>query len=60
MPAEELGKRAEAFGLHGTIYNNVASAYASAKKNATADDIIYIGGSTFVVADLLKSLPPNR
>ena len=56
MPAEELGRRAEAFGLHGAIYNNVALAYASAKKNATANDIIYIGGSTFVVADLLSFL----
>ena len=60
MPAEELSRKAEAHGLHGTIYNNVVSAYTSAKKNATADDIIYIGGSTFVVADLLKSIVYTR
>lgn len=60
MPAEELSRKAEAHCLHGTIYNNVVSAYTSAKKNATADDIIYIGGSTFVVADLLKSIVYTR
>lgn len=54
MPADELAKKAEAHNLHGTIYNNVESAFISAKANAEADDIIYIGGSTFVVADLLS------
>ena len=60
MPAQELSRKAEVHCLHGTIYNNVVSAYTSAKKNATADDIIYIGGSTFVVADLLKSIVYTR
>ena len=56
MPAEEVCQRASAHGLHGTAYPDVASAFAAAQKNASAKDIIYIGGSTFVVADMLKSI----
>ncbi len=56
MPAEELTRRANAVGLQGTTYTNVASAYDTALSNASANDIIYIGGSTFVVADLLAYL----
>jgi dihydrofolate synthase/folylpolyglutamate synthase len=56
MPVEKLSKRAQAHDLHGTAYKDVASAYLAAKQNATAEDIIYIGGSTFIVADLLTSL----
>ena len=60
MPADELAKKAEAHNLHGTIYNNVESAFISAKANAEADDIIYIGGSTFVVADLLSVINAGK
>lgn len=60
MPAEELAKRAEALGIKGTTYKDVSSAYSAAQKSASNDDIIFIGGSTFVVADLLKSLPSIR
>ena len=58
MPAEELAKKAQAIGqFHNfTIHKDVGSAYQAAKANASEDDLIFIGGSTFVVADLLKSL----
>ena len=56
MPAEELTRRANTVGLQGTTYTDVASAYDTSLSNASADDIIYIGGSTFVVADLLAYL----
>ena len=56
MPAEEVCKRAEAHDLYGTTYPDVSSAYLAAKQNATKEDIIYIGGSTFIVADLLSYL----
>lgn len=56
MPAEEVCRKAEAHGLHGTAYDDVASAYLAAQANAAKEDIIYIGGSTFVVADLLTFL----
>ena len=57
MPAEELAKRASTHQLSDfSTYNDVDSAYKAARSNANKDDIIFIGGSTFVVADLLKSL----
>ena len=56
MPAEELAKRAlSIFNFQFSIYKNVGSAYKAAKTAAEKDDVIFIGGSTFVVADLLKS-----
>lgn len=48
-----LQKEASEFGLEGKIYNSVSEAYVEAKHNAALDDIIYVGGSTFVVAEIL-------
>ena len=57
MPADELTKRAlSIFDFQFSTFNDVESAYLAAKKNADADDLIFIGGSTFVVADMLKSI----
>ncbi len=57
MTAEELAKRASTFQLFNfSTFRDVPSAYLAAKKNASAEDIIYIGGSTFVVADLLRNM----
>jgi dihydrofolate synthase/folylpolyglutamate synthase len=53
MPAEELKAKAISNGLYGTAYSDVWDAYTSAKINATDDDFIYIGGSSFIVADFL-------
>jgi dihydrofolate synthase / folylpolyglutamate synthase len=36
-------------------YNNVNDAYKSARDHASVNDLIYVGGSTFVVADFLSS-----
>ena len=41
------------FGLNGNSFSSVAKALAQAKKNANEDDLIFIGGSTFVVAEVL-------
>ncbi len=43
-------------GLTGDAYPDVPAAYEAAKANASVDDFIYIGGSCFVVADLLAYL----
>jgi dihydrofolate synthase/folylpolyglutamate synthase len=53
LDALDLQKQATAFGLKGKIYNSVIEAKQSAEKNANADDLIYIGGSTFVVSEIL-------
>jgi dihydrofolate synthase/folylpolyglutamate synthase len=53
LDAKILEQKSVEFGLIGKVYNSVSEAYESAKKNATANDLIYIGGSTFVVAEIL-------
>jgi dihydrofolate synthase/folylpolyglutamate synthase len=37
----------------GVAYNSVVEALDAAKKQAKNDDIIYVGGSTFVVAEII-------
>jgi dihydrofolate synthase/folylpolyglutamate synthase len=53
LEAEILAAKGGDFELKGEIYNSVSNAYADATKNATPDDFIYVGGSTFVVAEIL-------
>jgi dihydrofolate synthase/folylpolyglutamate synthase len=54
MDREELKKLAEEYGLIGKTYASVKRALAAAKKAADPDlDLIYIGGSTFVVAEAI-------
>ena len=48
-----LKQKASTFELKGEVYNSVSEAYQKAMKNAGATDFIYIGGSTFVVAEIL-------
>lgn len=52
LPVEVLIKKAEEVGLQGTAYASVASAILAAKANAAPDEVIFIGGSTFVVAEI--------
>ena len=52
----ELQTEAMNYDLKGEGYSQVAIAFEAAKKNATTQDMIFIGGSTFVVADLLTYL----
>jgi dihydrofolate synthase/folylpolyglutamate synthase len=52
LDAEELKDEALKFGLTGAVYASVDAAYNHALNNATPEDLIYAGGSTFVVAEL--------
>ena len=53
LDAKILGGKAMEFGLTGKVYNSVSEAYTSAKEIASITDFIYIGGSNFVVAEIL-------
>lgn len=53
IPAEELKEIANDFGLQGTVIKNVKNAVREALQHAASDDLIFLGGSTFVVADYL-------
>ncbi|MDL2251405.1 bifunctional folylpolyglutamate synthase/dihydrofolate synthase [Odoribacter sp. OttesenSCG-928-J03] len=48
-----LAEKAQRNGLKGQTYPTVEAAYKAAKQHAGADDMIYIGGSTFVVAEVV-------
>ena len=48
-----LYQKATTFGLHGEVFNSVSEAYKKALQIASKSDFIYIGGSTFVVAEIL-------
>ena len=52
LEAGALKEEAVNYGLHGQVYESVASAYDAAVQNASPNDFIYVGGSTFVVAEL--------
>ena len=57
LPAEELQQRAEAIGLKGSAYPSVEQALREVLAHANAGDLIFVGGSNFIVAELLKSYP---
>ena len=46
---------AQELGLKGYSFPDVASAYEAAKETATEKDFVFIGGSSYVVADFLKN-----
>jgi dihydrofolate synthase/folylpolyglutamate synthase len=48
-------ERAGRYGLKGKAYGSVMKAFNAARSSAAADDMIFIGGSTYVVAEFLKS-----
>ena len=50
---------AESHGITGKSYNNVVEAYLQARKEADKDDFIFIGGSSYIVADLLAFIAFN-
>lgn len=53
LDTEILKQKAAEFNLKGETYYSVSNAYQSAKERANANDFIYIGGSNFVVAEIL-------
>jgi dihydrofolate synthase/folylpolyglutamate synthase len=52
LDTEALMEKARAYGLIGFSYNGVEEAYSNALENAGKEDLIYVGGSTFVVAEM--------
>ncbi len=53
LSAETLKHQAAGFSLQGDDFSSVKEALAAAKNNASPDDLIFAGGSTFVVAELV-------
>lgn len=54
LPGEELARQGASHHLRGLAYPNVISAVKMAIKNAQENDLVFIGGSTFIVAEALE------
>jgi dihydrofolate synthase / folylpolyglutamate synthase len=53
MDEEELARYGFKAGLNGKSYNSVTQAYHSAINNAGINDLVFVGGSTFVVSEVI-------
>jgi len=53
LDAHILQSKAKIYGLNGSNFSRVSAALKSAKKMASMSDIIFVGGSTFVVAEVV-------
>lgn len=53
LEAEVLQKAAAAQGRHGKAYSSVKNALKAARRKAQPEDVIYVGGSIFVLAEIL-------
>lgn len=53
LPAAQLKKAAQSFNLLGNDFKSVTLALDAARKNAGINDFIFVGGSTFVVAEVV-------
>jgi dihydrofolate synthase/folylpolyglutamate synthase len=53
LEAGSLKEQAEGFGLQGEAYDNVKAALTAAQDSAQTNDLVFAGGSTFVVAEVV-------
>jgi dihydrofolate synthase/folylpolyglutamate synthase len=53
LEASALQKMAQEFNLKGNTYTSVTNAYRDARKKATKKDLVFVGGSTFTVAEVV-------
>jgi dihydrofolate synthase / folylpolyglutamate synthase len=53
MSVTELYESAMSYGLQGSTYNSVSEAFIAAKNHSFSNDVIYVGGSTFVVSEII-------
>jgi dihydrofolate synthase/folylpolyglutamate synthase len=55
LPEEELCRLAAKAGLQGNCYPDVPAAVTAAQEKSHPEDFIFVGGSSFIVADLLAN-----
>ena len=53
LDAEILAKKAKKYDLKGMVYDSVNEAYKAVNEEASKTDLIFIGGSNFIVAEVL-------
>ena len=59
LPADEMQRMAAVHGLNGRAFSSVQEAYRQALSESDKEDFIFVGGSTFVVADFLSDHPAD-
>ena len=60
MPSDQFSQEASRHGLKGQCYPTVHDAYLAAKAASGEEDLIFIGGSTFIVADLFAAMEQEK
>ena len=60
IPAERIARLAKEHNLKGNIYPTIFEAFQQTKDDADKDDFIFVGGSSYVVADLLTELQKSN
>ena len=53
LDAALLQEKALKAGLNGSVYHSVMHAYEAARKEALSEDLVFVGGSNFVVAEVV-------
>lgn len=53
LPAAELAAKAERYGLHGETLPEAAAALARARARASPHDMIFIGGSFYLIGEII-------
>ncbi len=56
MSADTMREKAKTYRLYGNVYPTVIDAYQAALSDSGENDFVFVGGSSFVVADLLSSI----
>ena len=56
IPEKKVSATGEVKGLHGKTYPTVKEAYEAAIDDSSPDDFIFVGGSSYLVADLLANI----
>ena len=60
IPCEAVAQRGNTHHLQGNIFQSVAEAYRAALYDAQPDDFIFVGGSSYIVADLLVYIDSSK
>lgn len=59
-PAADLAAEAARYGIHGSVHSSVTAGYEKALAESGKGDMVFIGGSTFVVAEVCRAVNAVR
>lgn len=56
LDADKVAEKGASFGLHGNVFTSVADALQAARNEAATDEVVFVGGSTFVAGEAIQSI----